>query len=137
VLEQTEERLRNGSSQLLHLIEAALYIAVGLLLAAAAIAVLWEAGAILWRGIASRTVTGYGLQVLDQLLLVLVLVEILHTVRISIRSQAIPVEPFLGRPWLGGCDRYFSELDDGTRALGGVGIGLCILDLSAPPRGRH
>lgn len=38
---------------------------------------------------------GYGLQVLDQLLFVLVLVEILHTVRISIRAQEILIEPFL------------------------------------------
>jgi uncharacterized membrane protein (DUF373 family) len=33
--------------------------------------------------------------VLDQLLLVLVLVEILHTVRMSIRSKEIIIEPFL------------------------------------------
>ena len=35
------------------------------------------------------------LQVLDQLLLALMLVEILHTVRISIRSQVLETEPFL------------------------------------------
>lgn len=35
------------------------------------------------------------MQVLDQLLFVLVLVEILHTVRISIRAQEILIEPFL------------------------------------------
>jgi uncharacterized membrane protein (DUF373 family) len=46
-------------------------------------------------GIATRTLAGYGLQVLDQLLFVLVLVEILHTVRISIRAQEILIEPFL------------------------------------------
>ena len=32
---------------------------------------------------------------LDQLLLVLMMVEILHTVRISIRTQTLTVEPFL------------------------------------------
>lgn len=32
---------------------------------------------------------------LDQLLLVLMMVEILHTVRISIRTQALTVIPFL------------------------------------------
>ena len=95
MIDTIEEKLRNRSSQLLHLLEASLYIVVGILLSAAAVAVLWEAGAILLRGIGSRTITGYGLQALDQLLLVLVLVEILHTVRISIRSQAIPIEPFL------------------------------------------
>jgi uncharacterized membrane protein (DUF373 family) len=95
VLQETEEKLRTRSSQYLHLLEAALYIAVGVLLSVAAVAVLFEAAAILWRGIASRTLGGYGLQELDQLLFVLVLVEILHTVRISIRAQEILIEPFL------------------------------------------
>jgi uncharacterized membrane protein (DUF373 family) len=95
VLHETEGRLRARSSQYLHLLEAALYIAVGLLLSAAAIAVLFDATGILWRGIVNRTLSGYGLQVLDQLLFVLVLVEILHTVRISIRAQEILIEPFL------------------------------------------
>jgi uncharacterized membrane protein (DUF373 family) len=95
VLEQTEGKIRSRSSQYLHWLEAALYIAVGILLSATAIAVLFEAIGILWRGIASRTLVGYGLQVLDQLLFILVLVEILHTVRISIRAQEILIEPFL------------------------------------------
>ena len=42
-----------------------------------------------------RRNTQYGVQVLDQLLFVLVLVEILHTVRISIRAHEILIEPFL------------------------------------------
>jgi hypothetical protein len=68
---------------------------VGLFLSAAALGELAGAAAILWRGVASGTLAGYGLQVLDQLLIVLVLVEILHTVRISIRSKEIIIEPFL------------------------------------------
>lgn len=95
MLHETEGKLRARSSQYLHLLEAGLYIAVGLLLSAAAIAVLFDATGILWRGIIARTLSGYGLQVLDQLLFVLVLVEILHTVRISIRAQEILIEPFL------------------------------------------
>jgi Phosphate-starvation-inducible E family len=95
VLEETEGKLRARASQYLHLLEATLYIGVGILLSVAATAVLFEAGVILWRGIASRTLSGYGLQELDQLLFVLVLVEILHTVRISIRAQEILIEPFL------------------------------------------
>jgi hypothetical protein len=95
VLQETEGKLRARSSQGLHLLEAMLYIAVGILLSAVAIAVLIDATAILWRGVANRTLAGYGLQVLDQLLFVLVMVEILHTVRISIRTQEILIEPFL------------------------------------------
>jgi uncharacterized membrane protein (DUF373 family) len=95
VLEETEDKLRTRSSQFLHLLEAAVYIAVGILLAAVAVAVLFGAGVLLSRGVANRDMAGYGLQVLDQLLFVLVLVEILHTVRISIRAQEIFIEPFL------------------------------------------
>jgi uncharacterized membrane protein (DUF373 family) len=95
VLVETEDKLRIRSSQFLHLLEAALYIAVRILLAAVAVAVLLGAGVLLSRGVANRDMAGYGLQVLDQLLFVLVLVEILHTVRISIRAQEIFIEPFL------------------------------------------
>jgi uncharacterized membrane protein (DUF373 family) len=95
VLPETEEKLRGRSSQYLHLLEAALYTVVGVLLSAAAISVLFDATGILWKGISNRALSGYGLQVLDQLLFVLVLVEILHTVRISIRAQEILIEPFL------------------------------------------
>jgi uncharacterized membrane protein (DUF373 family) len=92
---EIEEKIRERSSEYLHLLEAAIYIAVGLLLAAAACAVLFDATTILWRGVVSRTLGDYGLQAMDQLLFVLVLVEILHTVRISIRAQEILIEPFL------------------------------------------
>lgn len=95
MLQETERRLRDRFSQYLHLLEAALYISVGLLLSAAAVSVLFDAVAILLRGIADRAMAGYGLQVLDQLLFVLVLGEFLHTVRISIRAQEILIEPFL------------------------------------------
>jgi uncharacterized membrane protein (DUF373 family) len=95
VLPQIDEKLRTGSSGFLYLLEAMLYTSVGVLLGAAAIAVLVDAIALLWRGVLSRSLADYGLHVLDQLLLVLVLVEILHTVRISIRSKEIIIEPFL------------------------------------------
>ncbi len=95
MLVRFDERIRKGSSELLHLTESTVYAAVGVLLGAAAVAVLFEACAILWRGIAQRTLAGSGLQELDALLLVLVLVEILHTVRISIGSKEIILEPFL------------------------------------------
>jgi hypothetical protein len=95
VLAEIDEKLRNSSSGLLYLLEAAFYIAVGLFLSAAALGELVGAAAILFRGVAGGTLAGYGLQVLDQLLIVLVLVEILHTVRISIRSKEIIIEPFL------------------------------------------
>ena len=89
------EKLRARASDYLHVVEAGLYIGVGVLLAAAAISVLVDSSVALWQGIGNRTLTGYALLVLDQLLFILVLVELLHTVRISIRSQEIVIEPFL------------------------------------------
>ncbi len=90
-----EEKLRTHVSQHLHLIEAALYVGVGALLSVAAIAAVVGAGDVLWRGIVARTLSNYGMLVLDQLLLVLMLIEVLHTVRISLRSQSLLMEPFL------------------------------------------
>ena len=95
VLPRIDEKVRSKSTQQLYLLEAVLYVCVGILLAAAALAVLVDASVNLWRGIVQHTLPGYGLEVLDQLLVVLVLVEILHTVRISIRSREISIEPFL------------------------------------------
>ena len=95
MLADIDEKLRNRSSAFLYLLEAAFYSAVGIFLSAAALGELVGAAAVLWRGVASGILAGYGLQVLDQLLIVLVLVEILHTVRISIRSKEIIIEPFL------------------------------------------
>ena len=50
----------------------------------------------LWSGIVHWTIATETLRVLDQLLIVLMVVEILHTVRISIRSHILlATEPFL------------------------------------------
>jgi len=95
VLPQVDGSLRARSSQILYLVETALYVIVGVLLAAAAAFVLFNVIGTLWRGIAHYEAAEYSLRVLDQLLIVLVLVEVLHTVRISIRSTELILEPFL------------------------------------------
>jgi hypothetical protein len=95
VLLNIEDKLRTHSSQYLYLLELLLYVGVGVLLSAAAGLALAGAGAIMWSSI-SNHIPNHGLLVLDQLLLVLMLVEILHTVRISVRSKELMlVEPFL------------------------------------------
>jgi len=90
-----EHDLRQKASRYVSLLESALYAAVGVLLVMAAIAGLFQAGAKLWREIASNTATISGIVVLDQLLLVLMMIEILHTLRISIRTHTLTVQPFL------------------------------------------
>jgi uncharacterized membrane protein (DUF373 family) len=92
---RSEAEFRDRSSGYLHLVEAGIYTIIGLVLSVTGIAVVFAATLILWRGIANRAPSDYGLQALDQLLLVLVIVEILHTVRISIRAEEILIEPFL------------------------------------------
>jgi len=49
----------------------------------------------LWEGLLHWTIANQTLQVLDHLLVVLMLVGILHTVRISIHSHTLMTERFL------------------------------------------
>jgi hypothetical protein len=90
-----EDKVRELSSQYLHVVEAFLYMMVGVLLSAAAAGGVLRAALLLWRTFAGNAPGEYALLVLDQLLLVLMVVELLHTVRISVRSQALSMEPFL------------------------------------------
>jgi uncharacterized membrane protein (DUF373 family) len=90
-----EDKLREKASEYLHVVEALLYIVVGALLSAAALGGVIQAGVLLWQSGMGKGAADYLLLVLDQLLLVLMLVELLHTVRISVRSQTLMTEPFL------------------------------------------
>lgn len=76
-------------------IETAIYALLGLLLAAAGILTIVGSLPLLATGVRDLTGTAAVLQLIDRLLLVLMLVELMHTVRISIRSHALVIEPFL------------------------------------------
>jgi uncharacterized membrane protein (DUF373 family) len=89
------DKLRDKASESLHVVEAFLYIAVGVLLAAGAVGGVIQAGTLMWRSETGKAFADYGVGVLDQLLLVLMLIELLHTVRISVRSERLIMEPFL------------------------------------------
>jgi hypothetical protein len=75
--------------------EVVIYGILAILLFVTALATIADAGRMLWEGIGHWTIATETLQVLDQLLIVLMLVEILHTVRISIHSHILVTEPFL------------------------------------------
>ena len=75
--------------------EVAIYSILAVLLSITALAAIASAGKLLWDGISHWTIANETFRVLDQLLVVLMLVEILHTVRISIRSHILVTEPFL------------------------------------------
>jgi len=91
-----EERPDRHANDLLHKVEVAVYTVLAVLLGITALATLVSAGHLLWNSLSHWTIATETLRVLDQLLIVLMLVEILHTVRISIRSHLVlATEPFL------------------------------------------
>ena len=90
-----EESLRRHFDYYLGKTEMVIYSVLALLLAVTAFVTIATAGQILWIGFSHWTVAAQTLRVLNELLIVLMLVEILHTVRISIRSHVLVTEPFL------------------------------------------
>ncbi len=90
-----EDRFRLHFGDYLGKAEVGIYSILALLLSITALAAIAGAGKLLWDGLRQWTVGTEILRVLDQLLVVLMLVEILHTVRISIRSHILVTEPFL------------------------------------------
>ena len=76
-------------------VEDAVYIGVGLLLAASAIALLITSGVGFVRSLLEGALAGRVVELLDQILLVFMIVEILYTVQVSFREHALVPEPFL------------------------------------------
>jgi uncharacterized membrane protein (DUF373 family) len=76
-------------------IEVLAYMVLGLMLALAAVLGIGEAAASLWADVLDRGAIDSIVVPLDRLLFVLMIVEILHTVRVSFRSGALVCEPFL------------------------------------------
>jgi uncharacterized membrane protein (DUF373 family) len=91
----TENRFQVFSCESLSLVEMVIYAALGLILSLAALFALFTACQALWQGLAAGASSKTVVDVIDRLLVVLLLVEILHTVRISIRSHTLVTEPFL------------------------------------------
>lgn len=90
-----ERKLRFHFSEYVGRGEVIVYSVLAILLLVTALATAAIAGKMLWDGLVHRSVEFQILQVLDELLVVLMLVEVLHTVRISIRSHILVTEPFL------------------------------------------
>ena len=90
-----DEKIRLHFGDYLSKAEVVIYSILAVLLFITALATIANATKMLWEGLAQWTIASETLLVLDQLLVVLMLVEILHTVRISIRSHFLVTEPFL------------------------------------------
>jgi uncharacterized membrane protein (DUF373 family) len=90
-----DDRLRATISRHASLLEMVLYVAVGVLLTVATIIELFLSGAGLWREVSGGAAGRSAFLALDHLLLVLMLIEILHTVSISIRTHHLTVVTFV------------------------------------------
>ncbi len=94
--QMVEDRARLHFGDYLGKAELIIYSVLAVLLSITALVAIVGAGKLLWDALSHWTIATETLRVLDQLLLVLMLVEILHTVRISIRSHILfTAEPFL------------------------------------------
>jgi uncharacterized membrane protein (DUF373 family) len=91
----TEGRFQLFSGEVLSVVEVVIYAALGLILSLAALFALFTACQTLWHGLSAAASSETVVEVIDRLLVVLMLVEILHTVRISLRSHTLVTEPFL------------------------------------------
>lgn len=90
-----EEKLRVHFGDYLGRAEVVIYSVLAVLLILTALATIANAGKMLWEDLGHWKIATETLLVLDQLLVVLMLVEILHTVRIYIHSHILITEPFL------------------------------------------
>jgi uncharacterized membrane protein (DUF373 family) len=90
-----QEKLRVQSGDYMAKAEVIVYSLLGILLFITALATIANAAKMLWGSVGHWTIATDTLVVLDQLLVVLMMVEIMHTVRISIHSHVLVTEPFL------------------------------------------
>jgi phosphate starvation-inducible membrane PsiE len=87
--------LRHLLANVLGVMENVVSVASGALLALAMIMALAGASFLLWQGAQDWSGVHAIYAIVDRLMLILMLVEILHTVRTSVRSGALSAEPFL------------------------------------------
>jgi uncharacterized membrane protein len=86
--------IRLSTELFLH-IELVVYVALGILLSVTALLSLGSAALLLLEGMRDWSGTHAVFLVVDRLMFVLMLIEILHTVRGSVRSGGLTPEPFL------------------------------------------
>jgi uncharacterized membrane protein (DUF373 family) len=88
-------RIRATASELLVRVELFAYLVIGVFLAIAALVGIWSAAFSLWAAAQEHGAADALVVTIDRLLFVLMVVEILHTVRDSFRSGTLVCEPFL------------------------------------------
>src|SRR6201993_4018707 len=83
------------STELFQRIELFVYVALGIVLSVTSVLALGSAGLLLLEGMRDWSGTSAIFLIVDRLMFVLMLIEILHTVRGSVRSGELTPEPFL------------------------------------------
>jgi uncharacterized membrane protein (DUF373 family) len=81
--------------QSLSLVEDVVYVGLGLLLAASALALLGAGFGSFVAAVSEHALTDRAVSLLDQMLLVLLVIELLYTVQVSFREHGLVAEPFL------------------------------------------
>ena len=93
--EQEVTRLGKSADRVFHQVEIVAYILLGLLLAVSAVLGMGGTALLLVQSLQANADTDSLVIAIDRLLFVLMVVEILHTVRVSFRSGTLVAEPFL------------------------------------------
>jgi len=88
-------RVRLAIVDVFTLVEDAVYLVLGLLLAASACATLVNGTIAFWDAIRSGAALRGIVEVLDRILLVLMIIELLYTVKVSFREHTLEPGPFL------------------------------------------
>ena len=91
----TRRSFQQGASRYFEQVEYAIGIGIGVLLSVSAILALAGAVTIAWGGVVEWPEIRSLFRIVDRLLFVLMIIEILHTVRASIQSHQLASEPFL------------------------------------------
>jgi phosphate starvation-inducible membrane PsiE len=93
--DKSAARVGNLADRMFQRVEIATYIFLGVLLAAAAVLGMVGATALLMKSLPAHGDADSLVIAIDRLLFVLMVIEILHTVRVSFRSGTLVCEPFL------------------------------------------
>jgi phosphate starvation-inducible membrane PsiE len=92
---QQPTRLSESADRVFHQVEIVAYILLGLLLAVAAVVGMGGTAMLLLHSLQANAGADSLVIAIDRLLFVLMVIEILHTVRVSFRSGTLVAEPFL------------------------------------------
>lgn len=119
LLDRIEEKRQRFNRWLVYG-EDILYYVTGALLGITALYLLWGTGGMFVEGIREGTLIGRSLDILDALLLVLVLVELMHTIRVSLETHSLEPEPFLIVALIAGVRRVLKAGEGGEGGRGAL-----------------